>query len=204
MSDIRYWLGFNLVPRIGPVRLNALLSYFGDLEHAWGADPSSLRAAGLPQDALERLLYVRARIDLAAELEKVSTQGIQLLSWESEGYPRLLKSIAQPPPLLYVRGEITPTDEWAVAVVGTRHASVYGKEVAHRLARGLAENRVTVVSGLALGIDGIVGGGRAHPGRPRLRVGYHLPRNAPRAGRANRPGRRADLGLPPGHQARAE
>jgi len=155
MSDIRYWLGFNLVPRIGPVRLNALLSYFGDLERAWGADPVSLRAAGLPQDALERLLYTRARIDLAAELEKVSAQGIQLLSWESEGYPRLLTSIAQPPPLLYVCGEITPADEWAVAVVGTRHASVYGKEVAHRLARGLAENRVTVVSGLALGIDGI-------------------------------------------------
>ncbi len=155
MSDIRYWLGFNLIPRIGPVRLNALLTYFGDLEQAWHADSTSLRAAGLPQDAVERLLYLRSRLDLDAELAKVHAQGLQLLTWESENYPPLLKNIAQPPPVLYVRGEITPADEWAVAVVGTRHASAYGKEVARRLAWGLAENGVTVVSGLALGIDGI-------------------------------------------------
>ena len=155
MGDVRYWIGFNLIPRIGPVRVGALRDYFGDLEIAWRADAASLRAAGLPQDALERLLYLRGRIDLDAEIQKIAAQGVQVLTWESEHYPSLLKNIAQPPPVLYVRGEITPADEFAVAVVGTRHASTYGKEVARRLATGLAENGVTVVSGLALGIDGI-------------------------------------------------
>ncbi len=155
MSDVRYWIGFNLIPRIGPVRVGALRDYFGSLELAWRADGASLRAAGLPQDALERFLYLRTRLDLDAEVARIAAQGVQVLTWESAGYPPLLKSIAQPPPVLYVRGEITPADEFAVAVVGTRHASTYGKEVARRLATGLAENGVTVVSGLALGVDGI-------------------------------------------------
>jgi DNA processing protein len=155
VDSLRYWVGFNLVPRIGPVRLRALLSYFGDLEHAWHADAASLRAAGLPQDALERLLYLRMRLDLDAEVRKITDLGISVLTWEDATYPTLLKNIDQPPPLLYVWGELLPADQWAIAVVGTRHASAYGKEVARRLASGLAENGVTIVSGLALGIDGI-------------------------------------------------
>ncbi|HHX65862.1 MAG TPA: DNA-protecting protein DprA, partial [Chloroflexi bacterium] len=155
MSDIRYWIGFNRVPRIGPARLATLLDYFQSLEAAWNAGAAALRAAGLPQDALERLLYTRSRLNLDAELVRVEKQGLHLLTWESPDYPQLLRAIDHPPPLLYVRGEITPADEWAVAVVGTRHASVYGKEVARRLAEGLARNHITVVSGLALGIDGI-------------------------------------------------
>jgi DNA processing protein len=155
MSDVRYWLGFNLVPRVGPVRLQALQQYFGDLELAWRADAATLRAAGLPQDALERLLYARQRLNLDAELAKVEALGLRLLTWESDDYPPLLKHIAQPPPLLYVRGQLTAADEWAVAVVGTRQPSAYGKEVTRRLAGDLARNGITVVSGLALGIDGL-------------------------------------------------
>jgi len=155
MSDVRYWIGFNLVPRIGPVRVTALLSYFGDLEHAWRADAASLRAAGLPQDALEQLLYHRSRLDLDAELAKVADQGISLLTLDSPDYPHLLKDIDYPPPVLYVRGELLSADDWAVAIVGTRHATTYGKEVARQMAAGLAENGITVVSGLALGIDGV-------------------------------------------------
>jgi len=155
MADVRYWLGFNLVPRIGPVRLRALLHYFGDIEAAWQAEPAALRAAGLAQDALDHLLALRPRLDLDAVLARVDALGLRVLTWESPDYPTLLRNIAQPPPVLYVKGAMIPTDEFAVAVVGTRHASAYGKEVARRLAQGLAENGVTVISGLALGIDGI-------------------------------------------------
>jgi DNA processing protein len=155
VSDIRYWIGFNRTPRIGPARLATLLDYFGDPEAAWHASAASLRAAGLPQDAVERLLYTRSQIDLDAELARVTKQGLHVLTWESDGYPPLLRTIDHPPPVLYVRGDILPADEWAVAIVGTRHASVYGKDVARRLAGDLAQNGVTVVSGLALGIDGI-------------------------------------------------
>jgi DNA processing protein len=155
MADVRYWLGFNMAPRIGPVRLRALVHYFGDVEAAWHADAASLRAAGLRQDALERLIALRARVDLDAVLQRVTALGLTIYTWDSPDYPALLRNIAQPPPVLYVKGTISPADEFAVAVVGTRHASAYGKEVARRLARGLAENGVTVVSGLALGIDGV-------------------------------------------------
>jgi len=166
MADLRYWLGFNMAPRIGPVRLRALVHYFGDVEAAWRADAAALRAAGLAQDALERLVALRSRLDLDAALARVNALGLKVLTWDSPDYPALLRNIAQPPPVIYVKGTIIPADEFAVAVVGTRHASAYGKEVARRLARGLAENGVTVVSGLALGIDGVAhraaldGGGR--------------------------------------------
>ncbi len=155
MSDLRYWIGFNLAPRIGSSRLRRLLDHFGDLEAAWHADAASLRASGLPQDALERLLYTRTRLDLDAELECVAARGVRVLTWEDADYPSLLRDIPQSPPVLYALGELTPADEYAVAVVGTRHASTYGKEVTRRLASALAQNGVTVVSGLALGVDGI-------------------------------------------------
>ncbi|MHB0857898.1 MAG: DNA-processing protein DprA [Anaerolineae bacterium] len=155
MSDTRFWLGFNMVPHIGPVRMRALLDHFGDLEPAWRASATSLRAAGLPLDCQERLLYLRDRIDLDAELDKVKTRGIKLLTWDSPDYPPLLLQIAQPPPLLYVLGDVLPVDERAVAIVGTRDPSPYGEAVAYRLASDLARNGITIVSGLALGIDGV-------------------------------------------------
>jgi DNA processing protein len=129
VSDVRYWIGFNRIPGIGPSRLAALREYFGDIEAAWHASAASLRAVGLPQDVLERLLYFRQRMDLEAELCRVEALGARVLTWESGDYPPLLRQIDAPPPLLYVRGELLPTDEWAVAIVGTRHATVYGKEV---------------------------------------------------------------------------
>jgi len=155
MSDVRYWLGFNLVPHIGPARIRALLAHLGDLETAWSANAATLRSCGLPQNAVEELVRGRARLDLDAELRRVQDLGLRLLTWDNPDYPSLLRQSDQPPPLLYVDGHISSEDDWAVAVVGTRHASAYGKQVASRFARGLAENGVTVVSGLALGIDGI-------------------------------------------------
>jgi DNA processing protein len=155
MSDIRYWLGFNLVPRIGPVRLRALLAYFKDIELAWRADAASLRAAKLPPDALDKLITLRNQLNLDAELARVEKAGLRLVCWESPDYPSLLKKIEQPPPLLYVRGNLEVIDELAVAIVGTRNPTSYGKEATRHLVNDLAKNKVTIVSGLALGIDGI-------------------------------------------------
>jgi DNA processing protein len=155
MSDVRYWIGFNRVPHIGPARVAALLKFFGDLEAAWHASATSLRAAGLPRDAVENLLYLRPKLDLDAELDKIAAQKLGILTWESEDYPPLLRNIDHPPPVLYVKGNLLPTDEFAMAVVGTRSHSSYGKEVARRLASALAESGITIISGMALGIDGI-------------------------------------------------
>jgi DNA processing protein len=149
----RYWVGFNIVRGIGPTRLRALLDYFGDVERAWHAPGEELRRAGLDRRSLENLLAARAVRDLDQELEKVAAVGAHLLTWESPGYPRLLREISDPPPVLYVKGMITEEDAWAVAVVGTRRASPYGREVTRRLTTALARSGITIVSGLARGID---------------------------------------------------
>ena len=156
MSDPRlYWVGFNLVKGIGSVRFRALLEAFGSAENAWHADPEALRTAGLSQKLVENLVKVRAEKSLEKEWEKLHQQGIRVLTWENEGYPRRLMEIEQPPPVLYLRGELTVEDEWAVAVVGTRNITSYGRQVTEVIAGGLARNGLTVVSGLARGADSV-------------------------------------------------
>jgi len=155
VNDKRYWVGFNLVKGIGAVRLQALCNHFGDLALAWQAPADALQAAGLSPKLAERVAQVRAGVDLDKYLTKVKAQGIEILTWDDELYPPRLKEIDQPPPVLYVRGALTTEDSWAVAVVGTRRISAYGRQVAEEIASFLAANGVTVVSGLARGVDAI-------------------------------------------------
>jgi DNA processing protein len=155
MEDKRYWVGFNLVKGIGAVRLQALREHFGDLSLAWQAPLDALQAAGLSQKIAERVIQARASVDLDGFMEQIAAQGIQVLTWEDEAYPSRLKEIDQPPPILYLRGELTTEDSWAVAVVGTRRVTAYGRQVTEELASYLAQNGVTVVSGLARGVDAI-------------------------------------------------
>jgi DNA processing protein len=154
-DKLKYWVGFNVVQGIGPTRVRRLLNHFGDLQAAWTATPLDLAAAGLDRRAIENTVGARARLNLDAELESVYAKGISILTWEDEGYPKLLSPIPASPPVLYVKGALTPEDDWSVAVVGTRHATSYGREAAADLSAGLARSRITVVSGLARGIDGI-------------------------------------------------
>jgi len=149
----RYWVGFNIVRGIGPMRLRALLDYFGDVERAWHAPSGELHRAGLDRRSLERLLAARATLDLDQEMERIAAIGAHVLTWENPDYPRLLREIPDPPPVLYVRGTLTEEDAWAVAIVGTRRALAYGREVTRRLATALARSGITIVSGLARGID---------------------------------------------------
>jgi DNA processing protein len=153
--DKRYWVGFNLVKGIGAVRFQALRDHFGDLAIAWQAPLEALQAAGLGPKLAERVAQIRASVDLEKYLARVAAQGIQILTWDDDLYPQRLKEIDQPPPVLYVRGALTKEDTWAVAVVGTRRISAYGRQVAEELAVYLANNGVTVISGMARGVDAI-------------------------------------------------
>lgn len=153
MSDRRYWIGFNKVRGIGPAKVRALLDHFGDLEAAWRGPRAEWVAAGLDKRALESLEAARDGIDLDRLAEEIEQAGLTTLCWDDAGYPRRLREIDNPPPLLFVRGELTEADDWAVAIVGTRRATAYGKEVAHEIAASLAAAGVTVVSGFARGID---------------------------------------------------
>ncbi|MBN1922261.1 MAG: DNA-processing protein DprA [Anaerolineae bacterium] len=155
MDNLRYWLGFNLVRGIGPVRLRALLETFGDVKAAWEAPEADLHLVGLDQRSLRNLLQARRQVDLEQLPRKLEAAGVTALTWDDATYPNLLRQIADAPPVLYVKGSLISTDEWAVAVVGTRKPTAYGREVARLLASELASNGVTVVSGLARGVDGI-------------------------------------------------
>jgi len=152
---LRYWLGFNKVSGIGAKRLRALLDVFGDIQTAWAAPSTDLIEAGLDRRSLKNLLKLRVELDLDEELERVQATGITILTWEDDSYPANLRQIDAPPPVLFVRGDLMVEDEWAVAIVGTRRATVYGREVALRLSADLVQAGVTIVSGLARGIDAV-------------------------------------------------
>ena len=155
MDALAYWIGFNKVRGIGPARLRALLDTFGGIEAAWTAPVDALRDIGLDRRSIQNLVEVRGNLDLAAELSRVQKAGISVLTWDDPRYPARLKAINDPPPVLYIRGELRPEDDYGVAVVGTRSISNYGREAARTLAGDLAKAGVTVISGLARGIDAV-------------------------------------------------
>ncbi len=152
-DDTPFWLAFSLIPGIGPKRLLHLLNEFGDLQNAWRAPESDLRAAGVDGEALKRVLHFRPRIQPDSEIEKVTRAGAHIVTLTDEQYPALLRDLTDAPALLYVRGSLLPSDALALGVVGTRKATPYGRDAAHDLSKQLAHNRVTIVSGLAQGID---------------------------------------------------
>ena len=155
MDDKKYWIGFNLIKGIGAVRMQGLVAYFGDLESAWRASPADLAGAGLGLKLIERVVAARGSVDLDQIWEKIEKQGIKILTWQDEAYPQRLKEIDQPPPVLYIRGEYLPDDLFAVAIVGTRRVTPYGRQITEELASFLAANGLTVISGLARGVDAI-------------------------------------------------
>ena len=155
MDDKKYWIGFNLIKGIGAVRMQALIQYFGDLEVAWKASPMELARAGLGKKLIERVIQAREGVDLEKLWDKIQKQGIKILTWQDESYPQRLKEIDQPPPVLYIRGDYLPDDLFAVAIVGTRRVTPYGRQITEELSAFLAANGITVISGLARGVDAI-------------------------------------------------
>ena len=154
-NELQYWIAFGRVPQIGRARFSLLEAHFGCLEDAWKASPAALQDAGLSGAALSALLAGRDAISPEGEMEQLDRASIQPLTWHDEAYPAGLNELYDRPPVLYVRGKLTAADAWSVSIVGTRRATVYGRQAAEELATGLAQNNVTVVSGLARGIDSI-------------------------------------------------
>jgi len=152
-SDVKYWVGFSLIPGIGRVRLAQLVNSFGNLEDAWRAEPAELKRAGLDSRVIHAITSARPKLSLEAEMEKLERYGVEVFSHHDSGYPARLKEIYDYPPILYVRGSLLPENEWCLAVVGTRRATAYGKQVTGEIVTDLARSKITVVSGLARGID---------------------------------------------------
>ena len=169
------WVGLHLTPGIGPGRFARLVQHFGSARAAWQAPIRELQAAGLPENVVEALTQTRKRVHPEKLLEQWAKQGIRVVLQEDPEYPPRLRHIPQAPPVLYVKGQWLPEDDWAVAVVGTRKATAYGRRVAEDVAQFLARHRVTVVSGLARGIDGVAHRAALDAGGRTLAVLAHGP-----------------------------
>ena len=154
-DELKYWVGFSRMPGIGRVKISQLLEHFSTLEHAWKASTGELRKAGLDSKSADTIVNLRPRISLDAEMESLKRYKVKVLTCGSATYPQRLKEIYDYPPVLYVRGNPLPEDETCLAVVGTRRATVYGRQVTEEIVSDLARNKVTIVSGLAKGIDSI-------------------------------------------------
>lgn len=156
MSEGRsYWVGFSRVAGIGPTRLKGLIDHFGGVEQAWRATQAELQASGLPSKEIQSLLRTRETLDLSAELARLEEAGFDALTWEDEGYPARLMEIVAPPPVLFQWGDMSAKDHWAVAVVGTRGVTSYGRSIVEEITYQLAASGVTIVSGLARGVDSL-------------------------------------------------
>jgi DNA processing protein len=153
MDDLAYRLAFACVSGIGAVRFRKLEEYFPDLEFAWKSPPAELTDAGMDQKDVAAILDARKQIDPGRELERLQRSGVQAFGWNDPAYPARLRDIQSPPPVLFVKGDLTEADDFAVAMVGTRRASPYGRQAAGLFAGELARRNITVVSGLAKGID---------------------------------------------------
>jgi DNA processing protein len=148
------YIALNMVAHLGPIRLRKLLDRFQDPQRILHAKRAELQAIeGLPNPAIEAILAWESENDLSGELRRISEYGARILTSEDPVYPRLLREIYDPPIVLYVWGEILERDQHAIGVVGSRRTTHYGIECAKRLSYQIAYSGITVVSGLARGID---------------------------------------------------
>jgi DNA processing protein len=155
MEQDRYlgWLALALTPNLGARLAARLLREFGTPEAVFAASLTALEAQRLPA-AVAQAIHSQAPLKEAEkELARVRQLNSRLLHWDEPEYPRLLREIYDPPPLLYVLGNTEILHRHAVSMVGTRRPTPYGNQMAERLARDLAERGLTIVSGLARGID---------------------------------------------------
>ncbi|HEV8713626.1 MAG TPA: DNA-processing protein DprA [Candidatus Binatia bacterium] len=149
----RYWLALRLVRGVGNVTYRELLERFGTPQAVLAASPADLGAAGAHAEVARAIASFDQWPTVETELNKIVRAGVRLVTRTDPEYPVNLTHLHDPPPFLYLRGSFVPEDRIAIAVVGSRFASSYGKGAARDLARGLAEKGVTIVSGLARGID---------------------------------------------------
>ncbi len=147
-------LALALLPDFGPVRFQALIDHFDSASLALRASPSELRSVrGLGQETIARLLAIEDLVDVPEEKRRMADHEVTLILRTDESYPGSLLQTHAPPILLFAKGDVTPRDARAIGIVGSRRTTHYGREQAKRFSFQLAAAGVTVISGLARGID---------------------------------------------------
>jgi len=156
MEGQKYLVALSHFKRFGPRRLKYLFDYFASWQRVWEASPADLAMAGIRPDIIDLFIYFRNQIDPDEIMKNLARKKIELAFLGEKLYPPLLREIYDPPPVLYYKGSLDEkTFAIPLAVVGTRKASDYGKRVSEEIVRDLALAGLTIVSGLALGIDAI-------------------------------------------------
>ena len=152
--ELPLWLALRRAG-LGATNFALLLARFQAIEAAWNATPEELTSAGLDPQYIRAMSKARASFDAERELNLLERAGARALTWLDEGFPPNLRDIPQSPPVIFVRGNLGPQFDQAVAVVGTRHVTPYGRQVTEHFCAALANSAVAIISGLARGVDAI-------------------------------------------------
>ncbi len=152
---MKYLNALNKINGTGPQKMKMLLSFFGSSQKAWEASQEELIRSGIGEKLAEKIDRERKDINPDFEWEKMEKAGIRMITFNDPEYPILLKEIANPPYILYIRGDFDLNSMPMISIVGSRKFTAYGSQVASTFARDLAAAGICVVSGMALGIDAI-------------------------------------------------
>lgn len=156
MKNQKYWLGLKLICEHDNRLFARLIKHFDSPEKVWEAGSRNLKEVrGITQDQLTKIKSHRDAINLDKEMEKLEQAKVSMITLDDHDYPELLRQIFNPPQVLFYRGELIRnlSQTITIAIVGARQATTYGKMIAEELATGLSEYEVTIVSGVARGID---------------------------------------------------
>jgi DNA processing protein len=159
MEELKYWVALNNFPKFGPIRFKKLLGHFSSkdktLKNAFTAKPLELIKAGIETNIAEEFVAARNNIHPEELIAKLEKENIKILTIIDEAYPKLLTEIYNPPALLYYRGVLDLQDDFSLAIVGTRKYTSYGQQAVENITKDLVRNNITIISGLALGIDAL-------------------------------------------------
>ncbi|HOZ56219.1 MAG: hypothetical protein BWY51_00917 [Parcubacteria group bacterium ADurb.Bin316] len=155
MPDLKYLVALHNFPKFGPVRLKRIKNYFPNFETAWRTNTNELKQAGIEENIASEFTSYRVNVNPDDLMARLAKENIKVLILDDKNYPRLLSEIYDPPALLFYLGELKPDDNFTIAVVGARRYSHYGQQVTEKIVFDLAKNGITIVSGLALGIDAL-------------------------------------------------
>jgi len=153
MEDLKYWLALSQFYKFGPVKFQKLKNYFPSMAAAFTAEFRELVRAGIDEKTAEEFIIFRHQIEPDRLLENLNKEEVKILTIDDAKYPKLLKQIYDPPLLIYYRGDPEAFSDFSLAIVGTRKFTSYGQQVTERIVGELVAYGLTVVSGLALGID---------------------------------------------------
>lgn len=153
--DIAYWVATSAIPGVGTATFSYLLKHFKTLKKFWGANSSEISKLKINFKTRQSIVDFRNRVDPGVYLAKVYEAGIKVVSIVDREYPANLRQVVACPPVLYYKGGFLPSDDLAIAVVGSRNATPYGRQVTENLVFTLSKQGLTIVSGLARGIDSV-------------------------------------------------